>query len=82
MINEITIDGVISDIRRRGKFFSVILANIGKAKTEYFEILTTDRVEQTDRGKYIKVLGHLGTEAILWRNEKGLRTVIYAENIL
>ena len=81
-MNSIIIDGVVSEIKRRGKFFSVMLANIGKAKTEYFEILTTDRVEQTDRGKYIKVLGHLGTEAILWRSERGQRTVIYAENIL
>ena len=81
-MNSIIIDGVVSEIKRRGKFFSVMLANIGKAKTEYFEVLTTDKVEQTERGKSVRVLGRLGTETIMWRSEKGIRTVIFADSIL
>lgn len=81
-INSIILDGVVSTVRRTGAWVELVLTNVGKAKAEYFTVLTKTEVKREKIGERVRVLGSLGSERTMWRGVESTRTVVLADSFL
>lgn len=81
-INSIILDGVVSTVRRAGSWVELVLANVGKAKTEYFTVLTKENVEREQVGQKVRVIGSLGVQRGMWRGQAESRAVVLGECLL